>query len=269
MQLEAEVHDLEDEAEGFFLSADWDIEPDGIVDFEDTNLFDYFFDIAGLYSVTAEVADSDGGLATDFFDVGVYGMEDFPLDPPVAVEASDGTFVDRVEVTWEWFGEIEPESFFVIRQGGPEDVLVEIVPSGEGPYLSTDLEAPVDQKYSYAVLSFRSGYDTLVISADTGFVGIGTPRDVTATDGLHQDKVAVTWLAPDQGTEPTGYEIVRSANGVAGPYTFLATVTAPNTTYDDTDVSIGVTYHYKIAGTKLDYPDSAQGGPDQGHVGEE
>lgn len=78
----------------------------------------------------------------------------------------------------------------------------------------------------------------------TGGTGVApsSPLSLTATDG----PITLNWTAPaSSGTSPvTSYEVFRFTPTTAA--TQIATVTAPATTYVDTNVTAGTTYSYYV-----------------------
>ncbi|MCD5408651.1 fibronectin type III domain-containing protein, partial [Candidatus Bipolaricaulota bacterium] len=68
-----------------------------------------------------------------------------------------------------------------------------------------------------------------------------TPVNVSASDGTYTDRVRVTW---DAAPGADRYEVWRSTS-YTGSYT-LQTANLTATTYDDTNVTPGTTYYYKV-----------------------
>ncbi len=69
------------------------------------------------------------------------------------------------------------------------------------------------------------------------------PSNCTIEEASDDSALTLSWT--DNSTIEDGYEIQRSVNGVA--YSTLSTEAANTTSYEDTDVSQGNTYQYKIA----------------------
>jgi hypothetical protein len=91
-------------------------------------------------------------------------------------------------------------------------------------------------------IDFVSGHPTGVVNfGDITLVAPNTPTGVSATDGTHTDKVAVTWNA---AAGATAYEVWRhTADDSAGA---AHIVTVAGTTYDDTTAAAGTGYHYWV-----------------------
>ena len=89
---------------------------------------------------------------------------------------------------------------------------------------------------------------------------LDAPTDVSATDGLYPDRVAVSWTAVPEAVEYT----VHRAEG-SGAASELARVASP--AYTDTSVTPGVVYRYSVSACEASFcgnPSAA----DAGHAGE-
>ncbi len=87
------------------------------------------------------------------------------------------------------------------------------------------------------------------------------PEEVSATQGDYPDLVRVSWSAVEDATR---YQIQR-ATGEHATYTAVGVTT--ETTYDDTDVTGGIVYWYRIrSGTPTEW--SSPSTPSTGYVGE-
>ncbi|MES2153846.1 MAG: Ig-like domain-containing protein [bacterium] len=71
---------------------------------------------------------------------------------------------------------------------------------------------------------------------------------LSALTPVGDNKVRVSWsAAADNGAQAvSAYRVYRSVNGVL-PFGLVATVSSPSTTYDDTGLTTGSTYAYKVS----------------------
>lgn len=179
-----------------------------------------------------------------------YGCSDFSapdqgvaaLQVPAApqnVRASDGTYSDRVRVTWN---AVSGAALYEVHRATSQNGTYELI----GDTNSTtydDGTVNVGTTYWYKVRAWNVlGYGPFS-EADSGYAaaaggggggGVGTlpwqPQNVQASDGTYDDKIRVTWSAVSGATY---YELWHSATGVEGSFGLLAT-NLTTTSYDDT-----------------------------------
>jgi fibronectin type 3 domain-containing protein len=158
---------------------------------------------------------------------------------PTGVSATDGTYTDRVRVTWTASpGATSYEVWRGLTQGGVFNL--DGVTSGT---TYDDLDATPGMLYWYRVKACNALGCSAYSAANSGFTFATIPdpvANVTASDGTHSDRVRVTWPAV---AGATSYEVQR-ADSEGGPYTLRATV--PGASYDDTGVTVGTTYWYRV-----------------------
>ncbi|HRS14590.1 MAG TPA: hypothetical protein P5259_06350 [Candidatus Bipolaricaulis sp.] len=158
---------------------------------------------------------------------------------PTGVSATDGTYTDRVRVTWTASpGATSYEVWRDVARGGPYNL--------RGMVSGTtydDRDASPGVVYWYKVKACNASGCSAFSAPDSGFTFASAPDPVTnvsATDGTYTDRVRVTWTAV---TGAANYEVHR-AESEDGTYTRRATVTGAS--YDDTGVTQGTTYWYKV-----------------------
>ena len=158
---------------------------------------------------------------------------------PTGVSATDGTYTDRVRVTWNPSpGATSYEVWRDVARGGPYNL--------RGTVSGTtydDRDASPGVVYWYKVKACNASGCSAFSAPDLGFTFASAPDPVTnvlATDGTYTDRVRVTWTAV---TGAANYEVHR-AESEDGTYTRRATVTGAS--YDDTGVTQGTTYWYKV-----------------------
>jgi hypothetical protein len=177
---------------------------------------------------------------------------------PSELAASDGTFADKVGLTWnagdgaQWYE--------IYRFNGHDDPnLPEWSKIGESQTTEfADTNVVAGHVYKYKVRSVAHGegdgeyfYSTFS-NTDTGYPGSnhhngpGTPQGLIASDGTSTEIVRVTWQASD-GAQ--WYELYRHAP--EQDWTLVSTQNG--TVYEDADVVPGTTYYYKVrAGSQGD-----------------
>ncbi len=162
-----------------------------------------------------------------------------PSDVPSNVQASDGTYEDKVEVTWN---QLEGASSYSVYRANTNDTSVATMLQGG---LTTNAYAdttPVPLTiYWYWV---KSDLSAVFSASDTGYraqPGIpNPPQNVAASDSTYTDKVVITW---DASAGATKYKVYRNTENNSGAAVDISgEITA--TTFDDTAVTPGQTYYY-------------------------
>lgn len=158
---------------------------------------------------------------------------------PTGVSATDGTYTDRVRVTWTAsLGATSYQVWRDVAQGGPYNL--------RGTVTGTtydDLDAAPGVVYWYRVKACNAAGCSAFSAPDSGYTFPSAPdpaTNVSASDGTYSDRVRVTWTA---AAGAANYEVHR-AESEGGTYERRATVTG--TSYDDTAVTVGTTYWYRV-----------------------
>ena len=164
---------------------------------------------------------------------------------PGAVAASDGTYFNKVRVTWSKTANIT--KYEVYRTTGAifagETLVGPLDASNLASYVLDDFNVPlntsVPTKYYYWVKAINSVNDRSTLSkSDTGYVSNRGPATLTATKGAIYEKVRLSWAAV---AGATSYDVYK---GVLPPVNVLA----PTTTYEDTPGDTGP-HQYKVKAT--------------------
>ncbi|MFC1478942.1 kelch repeat-containing protein, partial [Candidatus Margulisiibacteriota bacterium] len=163
------------------------------------------------------------------------------LSAPDNVSATDGTYSDKVTITWSTVG--DAERYYVYRattSGGTYSSL--------GFTTSTsydDTTAEPGTTYYYKVKAWNSDSEYSEFSdSDSGYpdsTPLSAPDDVSATDGTYSDKVRISWAAVSDAEK---YYVYRAYSTDSTYYSLLSYTTS--TSYDDTSVTAGETYYYKV-----------------------
>lgn len=146
---------------------------------------------------------------------------------------------DNTKVDLNWNYPIESAIYNVKRSttsGGPYEIIAE----GVNSTTYTDTTATSGAIFYYAVSAVVSGTEG-PNSNEVSFVHtIQAPRNLTATPS--NTKVDLSW---DAVANATSYKVKRSEIA-GGPYTTIATGIT-STTYTDSTVTNGTTYHYVVS----------------------
>jgi len=220
------------------------------------------------YSYTVRASCTPGGLtSTSSADTG-YRLGS--PSAPSAVAASDGTFADRIRVTFtapNQSSQCSSVSYDVLRNGTAVGLGV-FSTLGGGAATWDDTSALVNTGYNYSVrVTCNPGGQQAASTSDPGFRA-GTPSAATAvsaTDGSFTDRVTVTWTAPNQSSQCTtvSYDVRRNGSTVgAGVYT---TLTGGAASWNDTTASPSVSYTYSVLATCSPGSQTALSGTDTGY----
>jgi len=202
--------------------------------------------IAGLtyYYWIKAAADNSGGQASDFSAPHTGWRALPPLTPPSAVAASDGTWIDKVRVTWDAVaGATHYQVFRAESEAGMKTAI--------SPWLAgisyDDATTTAGASYYYWVKASadgRGGRASDFSAPDMGRRALGAlnpATGVSATDGTFCGLVHVSW---DIVIGATHYQVYR-----ASPETGMRTAITPwqaAVSYDDTTATPGSIYYYWV-----------------------
>ncbi len=164
-----------------------------------------------------------------------------PPDPPTGVSASDGTYTDRVRVTWTAGNRATTHEIWRHTSNNAASAS-KLAEDDASPY--DDTTATPGVTYWYWVKAKNPGGTSGPSAGDPGWVGVPLPRlptDVSASDGIYADRVRVTWTP---GNGATTHELWRHTNNNPGSATRIAD--SASSPYDDAAVVRGVTYWYWV-----------------------
>jgi len=163
---------------------------------------------------------------------------------PGAVSATDGTYSDKVIVTWTG---TSGNYFRVYRHTSNSSGSATALGSWQLGSSYDDLTAVVNQTYYYWVLaaSDNSGSNLSSFGAtNTGWRAATTvtvPTAVSATDGLYTDKVIITW----SGTSGNYFRVYRNTSNSSGTASALGTWQS-GLSYEDLNATPNQTYYYWV-----------------------
>ena len=176
------------------------------------------------------------------------------LDQPTGVSASDGTYTDKVRVTWNSVsGATSYKVYRATSSGGTKTSL------GSTTGTSYDDTSATPERTYYYWVKAKNSYGTSGYSSyNTGYRKLAIPTGVSATDGTYTDKVRVTWSSVSGATS---YKVYRATSS-GGSKSYLGYSTS--TTYDDTSASPEKTYYYWVKASNS-YGSSGYSSYDEGY----
>ncbi|GEM_PF-995908 len=195
--------------------------------------------ISGVWSAggTAFVGVFNQTGATGAYSVS--GSVTVPPGAPTGVSATDGTLVEGVGVSWN---AVAGATSYTVQRGlsaaGPYTEIGTVV--GE---TMLDQGAELWQEYWYRVLADSDAGTSAPSSADSGYTGIPAPEGVSASDGLYDDRITVSWTESGPGLT----YLVQRGLRPDGPFTALGEYDAAPVT--DAEVVSGVVYYYVVCCT--------------------
>jgi hypothetical protein len=163
---------------------------------------------------------------------------------PASVSASDGTYTDRVAVSWTGSS---GNYFRVYRNTTNSSSTATALGSWQTATTYNDASAVTNQTYYYWVraASNSSGANISGFGGpDTGLRGavtVATPSSVNASDGTYSDRVAVTWT----GNSVNYFLVYRNTTNNSGTATALGSWQTA-TTYNDASAVTNQTYYYWV-----------------------
>ena len=157
------------------------------------------------------------------------------LNPPGNVKASQGEFLDKIEISWEIV--TNAISYSISRTVSGTSNWQTLGTSNVNSF--TDTNVSPGEKYDYKV---TASSETLVSEASQAFLGntaMTVPANIDATD-TKTTEITVTWDAVDGASS---YAIYRSTIADSG---FTKVSTSTSADFNDS-ADQGVVYYYKVA----------------------
>jgi len=164
---------------------------------------------------------------------------------PQNVQASDGTYSDRVRITWSAVsGAARYEVWRALTREGEYELLRDVTATSYD-----DTQVTAGTVYWYKVRAWNAlGYGPFS-EPDSGYASAaggggggggalpGQVQNVQASDGTYLDRIRVTW-SPVSGAKT--YRVYFSETGVASDFYQIAEVPSGTTAYDDTRAQLMV-----------------------------
>lgn len=155
------------------------------------------------------------GSVTDEFKawVGVAVDDVTPGQVPTGVEASDGTFTDKVTVTWNFAG--TATQFKVYRSTDATSTNPDLIATVTTTTYDDHPPGAAGTSYAYFVKATVNGQDSALSAPNNGYVGTGTNPPPGTT--LFEGQSFSTWTVPEDGT----YAVEAWGGGGGGGASFL------------------------------------------------
>ena len=151
-----------------------------------------------------------------------------PPAPPTGVSASDGTFTDKIRITWNPSANATAYDIYRADFSGGEKIKV-----GTSSTTSfDDHSVGVGRSYCYWVKALKSTTASdFSLNFDTGFrMCPAPPAGVSASDDAYVDRIRVTWTASPGAVS---YELYRAIFPTATDDSKTLLTTTSATSYDD------------------------------------
>jgi cellulose 1,4-beta-cellobiosidase len=163
--------------------------------------------------------------------------------PPTEVQASDGNYMDKVEITWTASPEATSYTVYRATSLSRRASKTNLGTTSE-TYFNDTTAVPMKTYYYYVMAS--NTYGTSNYSAyDTGYRSDGrpsVPTNVQASDGAYADRVRISWAASSGATSYTVYRATSTSRRA----TKVPVGTTTDTTFDDITASVAKTYYYYV-----------------------
>jgi len=132
---------------------------------------------------------------------------------PTNVSASDGTYTDKVQVSWS--SASGATNYEVFRATSPSGSKTKIGSPSSTSF--ADTSAVSGQEYYYWVRACNTGGCSDFSTSDSGYSRVlppSIPTNVSASDGTYTDMVVVSW---NSVSGATSYEIYRDTYNLLAP----------------------------------------------------
>lgn len=171
--------------------------------------------VSYLYQVRAVHA-----LGSTLLSVGDTGWRNAAA--PTAVLASDGTFANKVVVTWA--ASAGATGYKIYRALGAESAVVVGTVSGATIATFNDTTVPRSAAYIYTVAATTAPGESTRTVGDSGWRTPAVPTAVAASAGSFTDRVTISWNLADGAA---GYKVYRQIGAAAA--TLIGTIAEPST----------------------------------------
>jgi hypothetical protein len=169
---------------------------------------------------------------------------------PGAVTASDGTYFDKIRVSWSKVA--GATAYLVYRTGAaspaPNPATADPIGETGGLYIDDFGDDIIPQvggivkKYYYWIAAKNRNGTTVISKANDGYLSKKGPATITASNGTYSNRIVVTWTAVSGAT---AYDVYRYADskftqGETPIGTALTTIECAD------PVPPGITYYYRV-----------------------
>ena len=202
-----------------------------------------------IRTVTAE--------ATSDFSTSDGGYRSLPV--ATGVSATMAVHTDRVSLQWL---AVAGATTYDIYRSTTDDFGTAALLGNVGALLYDDSTAYAGTSYYYWVVARNEFGAAMQSISVAGSEALPPPANVQATDGDHEDRIAVTW---DSVTDATTYTVYRNTIDDPGSSTEIGS--AATTAFDDLTAEVATDYFYWVRSVNPE-TDSVLSSSDGGSVGE-
>jgi len=181
------------------------------------------------------------GHSGGWSDFGYFEYGHAALLAPTSVSATDGTYTDRVRISWN---SVNGASFYHVYRATSSGGSKASIGSWDTSTTFNDTSATPGLTYYYfvkAAVSYYGDNASGYSAYDTGIRALAAPTSVSATDGTYPDKVQVSWSS----VSGASYYRVSRATSSGGSKSSISSWQT-STTFDDTSATPGTTYYYFV-----------------------
>ena len=182
-----------------------------------------------------------------------YGLEGFSssvdsgyvlLSTPSALSATDGSYNDRVVLTWD--AVLGASNYAVYRSDSIQGPFVRIGSADAASYNDTDVDIQKPYYYKVSAIAHETA-EGEQSTIDSGYADISPSIiNLKASNGTYSAKVSLSWNIDEAGNAT--YKVYRSESA-SGTFEQIAEPTA--TSYDDASIEPGKPYYYKVQGISV------------------
>ena len=170
------------------------------------------------------------------------------ISPPSAPSGLTATTISSSQINLSWTDVATETGFKIERKTGAGGTYSQIATVGTGVVTYNDTGLTANTTYFYRVRATNAGGDSPYsseASATTLDVAPAAPSGLLATS-ISSSQINLSWT--DNATNETGFKIERKT-GSGGTYAQIATTAANVTTYNDTGLTSGTIYFYRVRAT--------------------
>lgn len=201
--------------------------------------------VAGLqyfYFVLAE-----NGAGTSEFSAGDAGhVQTDPPESPTNLSVTKGTYDDRIRINW--YSQPNIYSYTLYRSESAGDLgssLAEIPPNTTSYF---DLTALPGQRYYYSIAATNVEGTGSPSASQHGYRLLSPPDLAASTD--NEDGIFLSWTSPAGTIE--NFTLLRGETTAPNAATILATLGTSETTFLDSGMNPGATFHYWLRAENSD-----------------
>ncbi len=163
---------------------------------------------------------------------------------PSGLSASDGTYTDKVAVSWNTVSSATYYQVYRSTSNNSGGASLLTASTTANPY--NDTSAVPGTTYYYWVKACNANGCSVFSTSDSGWRSSAViptaPSGLSASDGTYTDKIAVSW---NTVTSATYYQVYRSTSNTSGGASQLTASTTANP-YNDTSAVPGTVYYYWV-----------------------